>query len=50
MKAWASAPNSAPVVNSWSKPAIGTPCSLMQPNTVPCDTPMVGTPCARAAR
>lgn len=31
MKAWACAENSAPDVNSWSKPAIGTSCSVMQP-------------------
>ena len=37
-----------PVVNSWSNPAIGTPCSVTQPKTVPCDTASVGTPAARA--
>jgi hypothetical protein len=46
--ACAPALNSAPVVNSWSNPAIGTPCSVTQPKTVPCDTASVGTPAARA--
>lgn len=50
MKADACAANRLPVVNSWSSPAIGTPCSVMQPLTVPCDTPMVGTPAAAALR
>ena len=49
MKAWAWAENSAPDVNSWSKPAMGTSCSVMQPVTVPCDTPTVGTSDSRAA-
>ena len=49
MKAWACAENSAPDVNSWSKPAIGTSCSVMHPVTVPCDTPTVGTSTSRAA-
>jgi hypothetical protein len=35
-----------PVLNSWSRPPIGTPCSVTQPLTVPCDTPTVGTPAA----
>src|SRR6218665_3107645 len=48
--AWVSALNSTPVLNSWSKPAIGTPCSLRLPNTVPCDTAIVGTPCTLARR
>src|ERR1700681_2403673 len=28
---------------------MGTPCSVTHPYTVPCDTPIVGTPAARAA-
>ena len=36
----APAANRLPLVNSWSRPAIGTPCSVTQPLTVPCDTPL----------
>ena len=43
MNACAWAQNRLPVVNSWSKPAIGTPCSVRHPYTVPCETPIVGT-------
>jgi len=46
--ACAPASNKPPVVNSWSKPAIGTPCSERQSNTVPWDTSKVGSPSARA--
>lgn len=49
MKAWVAAEKRLVVVNSWSKPAIGTPGSVTQPVTVPCDTPIVGTWAARAA-
>jgi hypothetical protein len=50
MKACVPAENRAPALNSWSKPAIGTPCSVMQSVTVPCETPTVGTPASRAAK
>jgi hypothetical protein len=50
IKAEASALNSAVVVNSWSSPAIGTPCSVTQPETVPCETPTVVIPAERACR